>query len=117
MSVSARQRSIEIYDKSFSLSFVEGMSQGLVSVSYPVGVAPEIIENGENGFIVNSQAEAVAVIGNILNDHALRQKLSEVAYQTSLRFKSDIIVEELLSLYSKMFKGYEPASQRSKQSP
>lgn len=38
----------------FSLSLVEGMSQGLIPVVYSVGVAPEIIQNGENGFIVSS---------------------------------------------------------------
>jgi len=97
----------------FSLSLIEGMSQGLIPVSYPVGVAPEIIVNGENGFIVSSQAEAVSVIENILKDETLRRKLSESAYQTSLKFRSDIIVEELLNLYSRTLKGYTPVAKRA----
>ena len=90
----------------FSLSLIEGMSQGLIPVSYPVGVAPEIIINGVNGFIVSSQVEAVSVIENILKDETLRRKLSEGAYQTSLKFRSDIIVEELLNLYSRTLREY-----------
>jgi len=90
----------------FSLSLIEGMSQGLIPVSYPVGVAPEIIVNGENGFLISSQAEAVSVIENILKDETLRRKLSESAYQTSLKFRSDVIVEELLNLYSRTLREY-----------
>ena len=42
----------------FSLSLIEAMSQWLVPISFSVGVAPEIIRNGENGFIVNTIEEA-----------------------------------------------------------
>ncbi|MBI2591603.1 MAG: glycosyltransferase family 4 protein [Candidatus Brennerbacteria bacterium] len=96
----------------FSLSLIEGMSQGLIPVSYRVGVAPEIIVNGENGFLVSSQIEAISVIENILKDETLRRKLSEGAYQTSLKFRSDIIVDELLNLYSRTLKEYSSASKK-----
>src|SRR3989344_5373477 len=33
----------------FSLSLIEGMSQGLVPITFSVGIAPEIIRHGENG--------------------------------------------------------------------
>ena len=58
----------------FSLSLVEGMSQGLVPVVYNVGVAPEIIKNGENGFLVSSQAEAIEKVQLLLDDPKLRKK-------------------------------------------
>ena len=98
----------------FSLSLIEGMSQGLIPVSYPVGVAPAIIINGVNGFIVSSQVEAVSVIENILKDETLRRKLSEGAYQTSLKFRSDIIVEELMNLYSRTLREYAHPQKASK---
>ncbi|OGG61859.1 hypothetical protein A3C87_00475 [Candidatus Kaiserbacteria bacterium RIFCSPHIGHO2_02_FULL_49_34] len=50
----------------FSLSLVEGMSQGLVPISYAVGVAPEIIEDGVNGFIVSSIEEAQEKVAFLL---------------------------------------------------
>lgn len=46
----------------FSLSLVEAMSQGLIPVAYRVGVAPEIIKNGINGYLVNNQKEAIGAI-------------------------------------------------------
>ena len=55
----------------FSLSLVEGMSQGLVPVVYNVGVAPEIIKNGENGFLVSSQAEAIEKVQLLLSNETL----------------------------------------------
>ena len=48
----------------FSLSLIEAMSQGLVPISFSVDVAPEIIRNGENGFIVHNVEEAEEKIKN-----------------------------------------------------
>jgi len=55
----------------FSLSLIEAMSQGLVPISFSVGVAPEIIRNGENGFIVHTIEEAEEKIKLLLNDTVL----------------------------------------------
>lgn len=84
----------------FSLSLVEGMSQGLIPVTYPVGVAPEIIRNGENGFLVSSQAEAIERVGQLLQDAPLRERLSVEASKTARMFSSDVIAHELMTLYS-----------------
>jgi glycosyltransferase involved in cell wall biosynthesis len=83
----------------FSLSLIEGMSQGLVPIVYPVGVAPEIIRNGENGFLVNSQKEAIERVEMLLNDKILREKLSIQSMETSKQFSSNIIARKLLKLY------------------
>ena len=84
----------------FSLSLIEGMSQGLVPIVYPVGVAPEIIKNGENGYIVSSQAEALEKAELLLANTDLRNKLSMNATETSKLFSSKIIAQKLLKLYS-----------------
>ncbi len=83
----------------FSLSLIEGMSQGLVPIVYPIGVAPEIIRNGENGFLVNSQKEAIEIAGQLLNDKKLREKISLKAMETSRQFSSNIIARKLMHLY------------------
>ena len=62
----------------FSLSLIEAMSQGLVPISFSVGVAPEIIRNGENGFIVHNIEEAEEKNKKMLNDTALRHRLALV---------------------------------------
>lgn len=88
----------------FSLSLIEGMSQGLVPIVYAVGVAPEIIHNGVNGFIVSSQEEAVEKVRQLLSDTKLRKKCSLAAEQTSLQFSSSLIAEKLLKLFGKEIK-------------
>jgi glycosyltransferase involved in cell wall biosynthesis len=92
----------------FSLSLIEGMTQGLIPVTYPVGVAGEIIVNGENGFIVNSQEEAFAAIEKISNDRELREKMSQNAYKSSLAFKADLMVDKFIALYKKVLDNYKP---------
>lgn len=83
----------------FSLSLLEAMSQGLVPVSYPVGVAPEIIVDGVNGFVVSSLEEAEEKIALLLHDHDLRRHMSERASRTACLFRSDILASRLISIY------------------
>lgn len=84
----------------FSLSLIEGMSQGLVPVVYPVGVAPEVIRNGENGFIVTSQAGAIEKIEQLLRDAPLCEHISVEAVKTAHKFSGNIIAHKLMELYS-----------------
>jgi glycosyltransferase involved in cell wall biosynthesis len=86
----------------FSLSLIEGMSQGLIPIAYPVGVAPEIIRNGENGFIVNSQQEAIICVENLLSKADLRESMANEAQKTSLDFRSETMVERLVIFYKKV---------------
>jgi len=86
----------------FSLSLIETMSQGLVPISFPVGVAPEIIRNGENGFIVQTPEEAEEKINILIKDTALRHRLALAARETSKQFRSDIMIEQTFALYKKI---------------
>ena len=86
----------------FSLSLIEAMSQGLVPIVFSVGVAPEIIRNGENGFIVKTIHEAEEKIKLLLSDATLRQTLARAAHETARRFTSDSMIESTLELYQKI---------------
>jgi glycosyltransferase involved in cell wall biosynthesis len=83
----------------FSLSLVEGMSQGLVPITFSVGVAPEIIENGINGFIVGSEKEAERIARELLADDARRLAIASAAKETAQRFTSARIAGDLLAVY------------------
>jgi len=83
----------------FSLSLIEGMSQGLVPISYPVGVAPEIIVGGENGFLVSSNEEARERAKELLSNPDKRIAMAEAARKTSTKFCSNVIADKLLKLY------------------
>jgi glycosyltransferase involved in cell wall biosynthesis len=88
----------------FSLSLAEAMSQGLVPVSFPVGIAPEVIRNGENGFVVHTLAEAEEKIALLIKNTALRHRLSLNARETAKQFRADIMIKRMLALYKKILK-------------
>ncbi|KKT97324.1 MAG: Conserved Archaeal protein, partial [Candidatus Collierbacteria bacterium GW2011_GWC2_45_15] len=83
----------------FSLSLIEGMSQGMIPIAYSVGVVPEVIRDGENGFIVENQDEAKRKIKLILSDNDLRLKMARQCIKDSQNFRSDIMVRKLFALY------------------
>ncbi len=73
-------------------------------MSFPVGVAPEVVRNGENGYIVKSIHEAEKKIRMLLADTELRQKLSENARISSEEFQSEILARNMMELYSRVAK-------------
>lgn len=89
----------------FSLSLVEGMSQGLIPVAYPVGIAPEIIQNGKNGFLVRSQKGAKEVIEYLLHlPKQRRYRLALEAQRTARIFDSTAISKRLTTVYKNTIK-------------
>jgi glycosyltransferase involved in cell wall biosynthesis len=86
----------------FSLSLIEGMSQGLVPITFAVGVAPEIIEHGKNGFIVKSEKEAEMFVRELTRDQDKRLAMARAAQETSLQFTSTRIAKNLIDLYQEI---------------
>jgi glycosyltransferase involved in cell wall biosynthesis len=67
-------------------------------------VAPEIIKNGENGYIVKNLQEAEEKIRMLLSDDKLRETLSINARKSSEEFRSEILAENMMKLYAKILK-------------
>jgi glycosyltransferase involved in cell wall biosynthesis len=67
-------------------AILEAMAMGLPVVLFGerVGVA-ELIEDGRNGFIVETEEEALACIGQLANDPGLRRAMGEAARSTLVR--------------------------------
>jgi glycosyltransferase involved in cell wall biosynthesis len=86
----------------FSLSLIEGMSQGLIPIVYKVGVAPEIIKNGKNGFLVTNQRQVHKYTKLLLSNYGLRKKMSLEAHKTSQIFTTDRMVDQFISLYEEV---------------
>src|SRR3990167_11425404 len=91
----------------FSLSLVEGMSQGLVPIAYSVGVVPEVIKNGKNGYIVTTQEEASTRARELLADDHKRLAMAEAAKASTSQFKSSYISSQLISLYQNLRRSEE----------
>ena len=66
------------------LTLIEAMASRNCPVTYPIGIAPAIIKNGYNGYIVNSVRDAVKIINKLKKNPKLREKIGENARKTAL---------------------------------
>ncbi len=83
----------------FSLSLIEAMSQGLVPVVYSVGIVPEIIEDGKNGYVVDTNDDMHARISELLNDRDKRMKMAVNSQKTAGMFRAKLMTNRLSDLY------------------
>ena len=61
---------------------IQYMSLGKPSVMSPVGLNPEIIEHGVNGYLPNTTEEWVDCLSKLIDSEALRQQIGQAGRQT-----------------------------------
>lgn len=85
-------------------SLLEAMSCGCAVVSTATCMIPEIIKNGENGYISNDENQLKKYINNILTDESLRKTLGQNARKTVTEmFSEDKFVNEWNKLFDKVY--------------
>jgi len=90
------------YAEGLPISLLEAMSWQLPVVSCPVGGIPELIQDGENGLLVNpGDVEALAkALSRLLSDEDLRTRVARTArYTIEDRFSLEANLERLGRLY------------------
>jgi glycosyltransferase involved in cell wall biosynthesis len=82
------------FDEPFGFSVVEAMATGTPVVAHPRGSMPELIRDGENGFLVESAEDAVAAVhaAASVDREAVRGSVVE-------RFDVDRMVDDYLAVY------------------
>jgi glycosyltransferase involved in cell wall biosynthesis len=81
----------------FGLVMIEAMACGTPVIAWPRGSVPEVIDDGETGFIVDSEAEAVTAIDRL---HDIdRQRVRD---RFDRRFTVRRMAEEYLACYRKL---------------
>lgn len=86
-------------------SLLSAMSYGLPAVAVAQGAAPEVIENGRNGFLVDAPdpGAIAAAVSRLLDDSALSAKLGIAARETiEQRFSVDHMVQATIELYRRV---------------
>lgn len=90
-------------------SLLEAMSCGCAVVSTATCMIPEIIKNGENGFISNNEDELRNYLNLVINDENLRSKIGENARKTVLEMFSE---KAFIDKWNKIFDNIYEVSTR-----
>lgn len=83
----------------FGLSMVESLACGTPVIGRPRGSVPEIIRHGENGFLVNSVEEAIAVLPAIPTLDRQR-----IRAEAEARFSAERMVNEYIQVYEEVLR-------------
>jgi glycosyltransferase involved in cell wall biosynthesis len=85
------------FDEPFGFSVVEAMACGTPVIAHPWGSMPEIIRDGESGYLVGSLDEAVAAVDR-------SKQLDRIAVRASVegRFSAGRMVDEYLEAYHRV---------------
>ena len=81
-----------IFVEHFGISTVEAMAAGCVPVVINKGGQPEIVEHGVNGFVWETLDELRDYTTRLIDDDALRAKMSEAARKRAQVFSSESFV-------------------------
>lgn len=94
-----------IWEEGFGISVVEAMSRGCIPITFNKGGLSEIIENGKDGFLidsVDSNALASKIIEvTLMNDDEI-QKIRNNAMETSKKYSIDNTILSLKKEYNKL---------------
>jgi len=64
------------------------MALGIATVLSPVGMNKDVIAEGENGFLAETESEWVDKLSQLIEDEALRKRLGEAGRQTVVKYYS-----------------------------
>ncbi len=87
-------------------AIVESMAKGVPLISTKVGMAPDIIRHGENGFLldIDDVDGIVETSEQVLHNKSQTQKMTNNAQATVLAYDWDIISEQYLRMYNSLLK-------------
>lgn len=91
--------------ENFGQTMLEAGAAGLPMICTKVGIAPEIITNGKNGFLVKGNPEEIAKRVVELFDNEKRRQFGELTREKVRRnFNWDEIINKYLKIYQKVLK-------------
>ncbi len=77
----------------------EAMACGLPVVCHQSGDYAEIIEHGRNGFLFDTQQEALEILLSLKEDRALRESVGKATRETAEELFSAAVRSEIVEFY------------------
>jgi glycosyltransferase involved in cell wall biosynthesis len=93
----------------FGLVMIEAMACGTPVVAYRSGSVPEVVDDGETGFIVDSEEEAVSAV-----KEAARLDRRKVRARFEQRFSERRMAREYESQYRRLISGHQATQVRNR---
>lgn len=93
---------VNLWVETFGLTVLEGMAYGLPTIVPPVGGVTELVEDGNNGYLINSKNIKLISekINNLFENETLYNSMSNKAYCKSLHFGEEYFEKESLNIIS-----------------
>lgn len=86
--------------ENFAQPLLEAASYGIPIISTPVGIAPEIIKDGETGYLVDADPAAIRQALEKLADPAVRRNMGQKLKETvRKKFAWNRIMDQYMALY------------------
>lgn len=92
------------WEEPFGLVMIEALFCGTPVVAFRQGAAPEIVENGVTGFIVDTEEQMKEALHK--SKTLDREKVREI---TIRKFSSEIMTHKYITLYKNVVKGINPS--------
>lgn len=89
----------------FGISIVEAMAGGCVPIIAAKGAAPELVDDGESGFLWRTVDEWKRQTLAVIADDALRHRLSQRAAERAKRYGRDVFRRTLLDIVDRLGSG------------
>lgn len=86
------------------LTIIETMSLGIPTIATKVGGIPEMIENGKNGFLVDSDSEVIKILNDILIN---KIDLSVISKNAVKKYFSNFTPQSMAVSIEKMIQNYK----------
>ncbi len=86
----------------FGITTVEAMAAGCVPVVINKAGQVEIVRHGEDGFLWNSLGQLQRYTMELIEDEALRQRMSRAAIERSRRFGREAFAQRLAEIMAEM---------------
>lgn len=92
------------YKEGLPISILEAMSYGMPIISTPVGGIPEIVSNGENGYLVEpgNKEDIYKAIMSLLNDADLRNRMRRISLSRVGEHLPEYVEKQLETLYDSL---------------